>query len=206
MHRSTLSCLVGLALAAAITLASACGGTLSSEPGTKVDAGSGGDTEGGGADATSSDSGAVESDGGTAPLDAVAVIDVVTPVEEPAPTGPAVLCPADGGATTCDPGQFCCVIGNAKQGVQTDTCEPAGTACAGTPVTCAKAADCPVGQVCCGTQQTVGNVVSYVDVTCAASCTGNDQRAFCDQTANTCPPATPTCALSTLMPGYNVCQ
>jgi hypothetical protein len=44
-------------------------------------------------------------------------------------------------------------------------------------------------------------------VVCAATCSLTSQRIFCDQSGtNTCPVTAPTCALSTLMPGYNVCQ
>jgi hypothetical protein len=222
--RSTLSSLV-FACLPLLALAPACGGALSSSPDGKGDAGGGGSGAGSGdgsgsggsgggssGSGASMDSGSGGSDAGLAPVDAVAVLDGtgpadVTAVDEPPPSGPAVLCPSNGSTDTCAPGQFCCVVGDAKQGgTQTDTCEPAGASCAGTPVECASPADCPGGQICCGTEQTVGNVVSYVSVVCAASCAGTNQRMFCNQQSNTCPVASPTCALSTLMPGYNVCQ
>jgi hypothetical protein len=204
-----------------LALAPACGGALSSSPDGKGDAGGGGSGGGGSGESGSSgssdsgasmDTGYGDGDARLAPVDAVAALDGtgpadVTAVDEPPPSGPTVLCPSNGSTDTCAPGQFCCVVGDAKQGgTQTDTCEPAGTSCAGTPVECASPADCRGGQICCGTEQTVGNVVSYVSVVCAASCAGTNQRMFCNQQSNTCPVASPTCALSTLMPGYNVCQ
>jgi hypothetical protein len=98
-------------------------------------------------------------------------------------------------------------VGSAMQGNQTDDCETASSSCAGTPVHCASPADCPSGQICCGTEQTVANVVSYVDVVCASTCSLTNQRIFCDPAnPSLCPPNIPTCAGSTLMPGYSVCQ
>jgi hypothetical protein len=211
--RSTFSLIIGAVLSL-LALAPACGGALSANLDGKGDSGGGGSGSGNSSSGASMDSGSGGSDAGQAPVDAIAMLDGVGPADvtaveeqEPPPSGPSVLCPSNGSADTCDPGQFCCVVGDAQQGgMQTDTCEPAGTSCAGTPVECASPADCPGGQVCCGTEQTVGKVVSYVGVVCAASCAGTNQRMFCDPASNACPAAKPTCALSTLMPGYNVCQ
>lgn len=201
------------------TLAVACGG-LTVAPG---DGGASGDGPTGTLSGGGSSSGvAVDSSAGdgsrgstdAAGLDAV-VVDAITLVDaaagkEASPTGPAVACPDETNPTTCQPGQFCCVVGNAKQGgqgSQTDTCEAAGAPCAGTPVHCAVPADCPSDQVCCGTEQTAGGVTSYVEVSCAWTCTAPTQRTFCDHLAGTpCPASAPTCALSTIMPGYDVCN
>ncbi|HEY8086831.1 MAG TPA: hypothetical protein VIF09_03280 [Polyangiaceae bacterium] len=126
--------------------------------------------------------------------------------DEPA-TGPSVECPGQGNPATCQPGQYCCIVGDAKHGNQTDTCEPASAPCSGTPVRCAVPADCPTGQVCCGTEQTVGGVTSYLGVSCATTCSGADQRTFCDHLAGTpCPASAPTCAFSSILPGYEVCN
>jgi hypothetical protein len=193
------------ALAAAL-LAIHCGGTVRG-----AHAGDAG-TEDSAVDSASSsptpDSGQPPADA-TAPGDAIESQDV-TPIEEPPPSGPAVECPsANGTPAKCPPGQLCCVVGNpANGGNQTDTCQPLGAPCAGTPVRCAVAADCPSGQVCCGTEQDDGGVVSYADASCATSCTPPNQRTFCDQTAavSSCPASQPTCALSMLLPGYDVCN
>ena len=123
------------------------------------------------------------------------------------PTGPSVECPDQGNPATCQPGQYCCVVGDAKHGNQTDTCEPASAPCSGTPVRCAVPADCPSGEVCCGTEQTVAGVTSYVEVSCATTCSGAGQRTFCDHLAGTpCPASAPTCAFSSILPGYEVCN
>jgi hypothetical protein len=227
--RRTVS--VALVVLPALAFAPACGGALSSGVDGKGDAASssggagsgsgaggssGGSSSGGGGSGSSggalSDSGSSGSDAAVAPRDAASGLDAAgsadtAPTGDSSASGPSVLCPSNGSEDTCAPGQSCCVVGDAKQGgTQTDTCVPGGTPCAGTLVECARAADCPSGQVCCGTQQTAGGVVSYVGVVCATTCAGQNQRVFCDQLANTCSPSTPTCALSTIMPGYGVCQ
>jgi hypothetical protein len=227
MRRSTVSSIVAAAvLAPVIALAPACSGAQAINFDADSGGGSGGASGGvsgsssgnsGGGSGSSSggstvDSGSGGVDSGQSAMDS-AVLDVIGPedtgpVEEPMPTGPSVLCPMNGSPATCEPGDYCCVTGNAMQGTQTDNCEPSGTSCTGgTPVRCASPADCPSGQICCGTEQTVGNVVSYIDVVCATTCALSNQRIFCDQmTTDPCPTTAPTCALSTLMPGYNVCQ
>ena len=228
MHRRTPSSRIAPHVVAvavsALGLAAACGGAQSIDFGRDDSGGGGGGGSGGGSGSSSgvsgggsgggsgSSSGASGSSSGAAEDSGSGFVDSggpddVTTVEEPPPTGPAVLCPMNGNPATCEPGDYCCVVGNAMQGNQTDNCETGGSSCSGTPVHCASPADCPSGQICCGTEQTVGNVVSYVDVVCASTCSLTNQRIFCDQSGpNPCPPTIPTCALSTLMPGYNVCQ
>jgi hypothetical protein len=234
MHRSMRSSRIAPILAAIATsalglgLPAACGGAQAinlggsdsgggggggsgggsgsgSSSGTSGGSGSGsGSSSGGSGGGSGSSSGSAE-DSGSGVMDSSS--DDVTPVEEPMPTGPSVLCPMNANPATCEPGDYCCVVGNAMQGNQTDNCQTGGSSCAGTPVRCASPADCPNGQICCGTEQTVDNVVSYIQVVCADTCSLTTQRIFCDQSGiNTCPVTAPTCALSTLMPGYNVCQ
>ncbi len=132
------------------------------------------------------------------------------PVEEPPPSGPAVLCPSNGNPMNCSEGQECCVTGDPTQGTQTDTCQSSGSGCTGgTVISCASQADCPGSEICCGSEQTDPQtmMVTYTDVSCAPSCTGTNKRIFCDPTAtNPCPAATPTCGQSQLLPGYTVCQ
>lgn len=188
--------------------AEAGSGSGGGNPGSGTEAGA----DSGGRDATTADASAAEAapltDGAspsdaTSPSDAASLSDVQVP-----PDGPlvSVSCPQDLVPATCQPGQYCCVVGDGHAGTQTDTCQDDGTACAGTPVRCAVPADCPAGEVCCGTQQTDDGSVSYVDVSCAASCSGAGQRIFCDPMNNACPVEHPTCALSTILPGFNVCN
>jgi hypothetical protein len=205
----------------AVLLVGGCGGSVAPvaplDAGTAEDAGAGSGSvfdasAGGSSGGTASDSGAGVHDGAPVGTDSGTTIDANAPhdasaTDAPPPTGGAVKCPSDPAPATCDPGDFCCVVGDATQGAQTDTCEPASAPCSGTAVRCAVGADCPSNQVCCGTIQTVNGVSSYTAVSCADSCTGALQRIFCDQLAsNPCPASEPTCSLSTIMPGYNVCN
>ncbi|HEY6462163.1 MAG TPA: hypothetical protein VIY73_18480, partial [Polyangiaceae bacterium] len=131
--------------------------------------------------------------------------DVVSLPDGPS-TASAVSCPQDLVPATCHAGQYCCVVGDGHAGTQTDTCEDDGVKCAGTPVRCAGPPDCPAAQVCCGTEQLVDGGAYYVEVSCASSCSGTSQRVFCDPLNNTCPVEHPTCAISTILPGYDVCN
>jgi hypothetical protein len=176
------------------------GGGSSGSSGTGSSSGSSGSGSSSGSTSSSGttmDSGVLDS--GTT------VIDTGTG-DEPTPTGPAVLCPMGGSPATCQPGDFCCVTGDAMQGTQMDNCQTPAQSCSGTKVHCAATADCPANQVCCGNQQQVMGVFTYTEVSCAASCASTTQRIFCDPAANDCPQQTPTCGQSQLMPGYNVCQ
>jgi len=124
------------------------------------------------------------------------------------PQGTQVLCPQNGQPSTCNPGQVCCVSGDPQAGTQTDTCDPSGATCAGTPVHCASAADCPNSEVCCGTQSYDPNTGSYMysDVSCAKDCSGQGHYVFCDpQHPNACPNGT-GCGPSQLLQGFSVCQ
>ncbi|HEY1693995.1 MAG TPA: hypothetical protein VGG39_17630 [Polyangiaceae bacterium] len=214
---------VALAACGGIAAAPADGGSSSGSGGAGSGAtgsGSGGTGASSGSSSGGSSSGGANADGGsvgsdagnpdatsndaTTSLDAPAS-DVVSLPDAPAPA-PAVSCPQDLAPATCNAGQYCCVVGDGHAGTQTDTCQDDAAKCAGTPVRCAVPADCPAPQVCCGTEQTIDGGTSYTDVTCATSCSGANQRAFCDPLDNTCPIQHPTCAISTILPGYNVCN
>jgi hypothetical protein len=207
--RILIACIAGVALAPA------CGGAVTSVlgPGGGEQGDSGG--TGGPVDSgtTAIDTGSTGPvDSGTTTVDVVTSIDSSTPVdsapvdEQPA-TGPAVLCPDMGSPMSCQPGEICCIQGDPTQGMQTDTCEAPNQGCTpGTRVRCAMTADCPTGDVCCGSETTVAGVTTYTEVSCAKTCTGTTQRIFCDPQVNDCPPQTPTCGQSQLLPGYNVCQ
>ncbi len=209
---NSLRALATLGLPFALLLAPACGGAVAYNLGGEPDAGSGSSSGSGGSSSGSSSGGA--QDAGAPVLDAAPTVDAIAvvdagvvdsapPVEEPPPTttGPTVLCPNNGNPMTCQAGEYCCVSGNAMQGNQTDSCLSKSASCVGTPIRCAATADCPAGQVCCGSRTTTG----YTKVACAATCAGNDIT-FCDPMASDCPQATPTCNPSQLLPGFNVCQ
>jgi hypothetical protein len=137
-------------------------------------------------------------------MEDVTSVDVVQPMET-GPAAPAVLCPMQGQPSTCNPGDYCCVTGDASQGPQTDTCEPSGQSCSGgTDVHCSATADCPTNYVCCGLKDSTGTM--YTEVACRQSCNGTSQITFCDPAAMDCPQATPTCVQSQLLQGYSVCQ
>ena len=128
----------------------------------------------------------------------VFVVEASTPVQ--------VLCPEDGDTTmTCDPGQICCVTGNAQDG-EMDICQSSGSGCQGTTVNCAASADCDANEVCCGTESTSGGSVTYTDVSCAKNCTQSNHFQFCDPTANDCPLTHPACTPSSVLSGYSVCE
>jgi hypothetical protein len=214
MPRNALSLLVLVSLGA-LAATPACGGATASDLVGGTGSSSGGGGSSGGADAAPDSGGAgldsgvqFTSDTGIAPADAGIVLDTGAPadvstVEEPPPaSGPSVLCPMNGSPATCEPGDYCCVVGSAAQQDQTDNCQPSGKSCSGASVRCAKKTDCPTGQVCCGT---IPNGTAYTEVACATTCTGLTKRTFCDPSANECP-VTTMCLGSQLMPGYSVCQ
>jgi hypothetical protein len=189
----------------------ACGGAVSSNLlGGSRGVDSGGGTENDSGVPTEQDSGTEPLDAGTTP-DVVTVIDSsepldVTPIEEPPPpTGPTVACPMNGTPATCQPGDICCIAGDPMLGTQTHTCEQPAGVCTGTKVTCTVPTDCPMGQMCCGTEQTTGTTAMYTGVSCATQCNGANMRIFCSSNTD-CPAQTATCGASTLLPGYMVCQ
>ncbi len=195
-------------------VAPACGGAVGSSllDGTReVDAGT---PQGGDSGPATRDSGAGQpvdawtppGDSGGGVIDTGAPVDVFTQPET-GPTGPAVVCATANSSQTCAPGQICCITGD-PQNVQTAVCDNDKQSCQGTVVSCATQADCPGGQICCGSQQTVNGVTIYTDLSCAQSCNGQNQRVFCDpnQQPSACPQWAPSCGPSGLLPGYSVCQ
>lgn len=206
MHRRTLPAFV----VALLALAPACSGAAQSDLLTRS-GGSGSSSGGGGSDAgvdtgkTTNDAGtdATTNDAGNPPDTGV---PETGPKDSGGPQGPQVLCPQNGQPSTCSPGEFCCVSGDPQTG-QTDTCDPSGATCAGTPVHCARAADCPSNEVCCGTESYDPNTNSsmYTDVSCAKDCTGQWHHVFCDpQHPSDCSGG--SCGPSYLLQGFNVCQ
>lgn len=209
MHRRTLPAVAVVLVA----LAPACSGAASSDLLT----GSGGVGSSGGTGGRDAgiDSGRPVEDAGT--RDGT-TFDAGNPPEAGAPEaggndgggpqGPQVLCPQNGQPSKCNPGEICCVSADSQGGTQTDTCDPSGATCAGTPVHCASPADCPSNEVCCGTESYDPNTGSYMytDVSCAKDCTGQGHYAFCDpQHPNDCPSGT-GCGPSQLLQGFSVCQ
>jgi hypothetical protein len=89
--------------------------------------------------------------------------------------------------------QFNCIDSSSQ-------CTCSGTGCASTTtVECDGPADCPQGQVCCGT--VAGN--SYSQVKCASSC-GTGQYEICKTTDGIdCQQG--SCHQSTYLTGYHVC-
>jgi len=114
---------------------------------------------------------------------------------------------AAGGATfycamgvTCTVGsQICCIDMNGGTCVSSSNCPHGGE----TQVECAKTADCPMGDVCCGNYDT--HAMMYTDVACMTGmdCGGGTQ--FCDPAANDCPHGAP-CRTSQALPGFHTCQ
>jgi hypothetical protein len=105
----------------------------------------------------------------------------------------------------CDPslGEYCCLPRQGLGGGGPPMCLPQSAPCGGVPVRCDKTADCPAGQMCCGTDQNGG----YVDVSCASDCSGGGPGQtfqFCDPAVGDCPPNT-HCRMSMDLPGYHVC-
>jgi hypothetical protein len=138
-------------------------------------------------------------------IDVSAPIDVLVPIVETGPPLPSVLCPMGGSSATCAPGAYCCITGEDNPNSETDTCTASSTDCAGgTPVRCAAPADC-TGEVCCGVETDQMGYPAYVQVTCAATCTGDGYVPFCTDNSD-CPTDRPNCQPSTILIGYTVCN
>lgn len=141
--------------------------------GTVVDAGTGG-VGGGPADAGT---GGAPSDAGT-----------------PGATNCGITNP-----TVCTPSQNCCVL---DPGL--DYCSAKATPCACTqpncdilPVACDGPEDCATG-VCCGTFSFQQN--AYTDISCQASCTGQNEREICHPNTQTCSNPNESCSASQFLP------
>jgi hypothetical protein len=114
--------------------------------------------------------------------------------------------------TTCKEPQVCCATGEGQGETATYKCQTAGKTCqdtsgnAGTPISCASAANCP-GEICCGDNN--GNSF-YNKVSCEPTCTGTSSTGgtnvvFCDPNGNDCPTGT-TCQASQILQGFSVCN
>jgi len=194
-------------LAIFFALAAGCGGAPESELLTGPNAGgsSGGDASVDGGSHGSGDGGQPQDSSG--PIDAGGDADVAADSsDDGGGNQPSVLCPMNGQAATCSPGQLCCVSGD-PMGMQSDICMSASTGvCQGTPVSCAATSDCLQGQVCCGTEVGAGMTVRYQQVTCQQDCSGMADVEFCNPMANDCPSGTPNCVASMLLDGFSVCH
>ena len=150
------------------------------------------------------------------PKDVVVPMEVAPPPIDTGPpdTGPT-LPPISCGGTTCSvPEGDCCFAPNEGGGDGTYSCQvPAdATGCSGdgnTPIECAGSADCPGGEICCGTLNTEDS--GYVIVECTTSCNPEEgQILFCGPGSTTdeasCTALGGTCGMSELLPGFTVCQ
>jgi hypothetical protein len=189
------TCNAGLTCASSICVAFGDGGSGgSSGPAGSSGAASGADSSSGGSSGSSSGSSGSGS-GSTGGTDAN-VQDVATDA-----TGgsPGLRCGGGAQPTFCDSSQICCY-----QTTTTYACQAASADCSGTPIQCTSPAECPQGEVCCGT---VGTGAYYSNVICTSSCPGDagtQQYQFCNRSAPVCPQGT-TCSPSGYMPGYSVC-
>lgn len=125
-----------------------------------------------------------------------------------------VLCGAStpGTPQTCtSPPDVCCL----PYTLQGGSCVGNPNACRnGSVISCTTGAECPQGQVCCGTkiQVTVQgqSQTRYDTIVCKTTCdTAGNDVVFCSSsdTAHPCPQTRPTCRPSQLLPrGYDVCQ
>jgi hypothetical protein len=182
----------------------ACGGSQAS------DLYSSASTTGGGAmpDASGDASVPVEASADTgapgsneAAADAMPLPDVAVPEAGPPPST-AIAC----GSATCQmPSEFCCAF-NAPR-TTADICSSSLGDCSmqgGTAVTCTSTTQCPSGQVCCATTNSM-NI--YSDVSCRTTCptTSGNARQFCDPNITSDCPSAAECDPSTLLVGFHVC-
>jgi hypothetical protein len=137
------------------------------------------------------------------------VVVTVPEAAAPPPAMMSVMCPTSfsGGGTCSGPAPIeCCVQqNNMGGGGPAATCDVPATPAAcqasgGAAVQCAQTADCPAGDVCCGTKDNNGN---YTTVECAASCSAS-QVQFCGQNSNDCG-SQGTCVQSQILTQYTVC-
>jgi hypothetical protein len=114
--------------------------------------------------------------------------------------------------TTCKEPDVCCATGEGQGLTATYKCQSASKTCedstgaAGTPITCAIAANCP-GEICCGDNNGAG---FYNKVSCEPTCTGTSSTGgtnvvFCDPNGTDCPSGT-TCQASQVLSGFSVCN
>jgi hypothetical protein len=105
------------------------------------------------------------------------------------------------GDEDCGGGECCATRGSAGEWVSF-ACE---SSCSGGAlhVGCRSAANCPSGNVCCGTR-TGGIFDSYTDVECSETCDGSDQTVLCGS-ASECRQG--SCTQSSILPqGFSYCD
>jgi len=199
-----LGCVIGVLV---VALGQACGGSAQSDltsdggnnSGSSSGSSSGGSGSGSGADSGSDGHGGDDGGRQDAPSDVQ-----MGETSSSSSSGGGVLCPMNGQPANCMPGESCCVMGD--PGAQTDSCNQAGATCTGVPVSCARNADCPQKEICCGVETGTGMSVRYVQVSCQPDCVGAMSVRFCDPANNDCPSTASHCNPSTLLTGYNVCR
>jgi hypothetical protein len=207
----TFACASACASALVLAPLAACGGAAPSDlltgtysgPTGGVDASiDTGPVQGGGHDAGARpDVSTVQDSGGVADA---SVPD--TSVDETGGGGAGtVFC---GNDTCTTPQQYCCVTGAGQGSTPSYSCKMGQASCGstagpGTPVHCDKTADCPSGDVCCGSDYNG----YYADVSCQTSCTGTGFTPvqFCDSSGSDCPQGM-TCQMSGVLTGYWVCR
>jgi hypothetical protein len=218
VRRTAFAFLVAVMCVPLALLAGACGGAPLSDLLTGTDSGGGGSGE---PDATSGDhdaTGSVDASADReAPVDtgsgrdtepaqvdsgADDVMASDTGAGDAAPD-PGIAC---GSGTYCAPSsQTCCVSSGGLGGTQR-RCANGNSCGSGTPVHCDDTADCPSGQVCCGTDYAN---VGYTDISCRMTCGPSTftitYARFCDPNNNDCPSTAPNCKMSTIITGYTVC-
>jgi hypothetical protein len=114
-----------------------------------------------------------------------------------------------GNAVCTLPAEFCCVTAN--QGTQMQACDMNQAGCmgqGGSPVRCTSSTQCPMGQVCCGSNaNNFYSDVSCQPAPCSGSSGGVERVQFCDpQSPGDCPSDAPRCQQSTVLGGFFVCQ
>jgi hypothetical protein len=104
----------------------------------------------------------------------------------------------------CAEGEVCCA--EQISGVTTTQCLADCTSPAA-HVECTHPSDCEPGLVCCGrmVRNLILTPIRYDRVLCQASCSGVDDRIFCDPSAPECPDGW-ACGESALFPGMHTCQ
>jgi hypothetical protein len=192
----------------------ACGGAPPSDllapPGMKGT--TGGDQDGSPADATMSES-------PDAPSQEPEASEGDDSAVGPSEAGPADAMPVEAAAEAAAPSGLSCTNGTMKVYCQgTDTCcitTGIGTTtaacgspntCLGTELRCASSADCPMGQVCCASENLSTFATTYT-ASCALTCTGLGKSELCNpgKGSGGCSGGE-TCTSSTALPGYSQCH
>jgi hypothetical protein len=139
-------------------------------------------------------------------------VDVIMPPPDTGPARPPIYC---GPGMTCPvaTGEACCVSNvdfESGTGTADYSCGPVKSCymAGNIPVLCDTTADCPTGELCCGTK--MSSYGEYAYVRCEATCpstAANTRVIFCDPSASPsiCAAVGKSCLASGLLPGYYVC-